>query len=73
MILEDSVKLLIVKLIIFYQKNAPQSIRDACRFKPTCSEYMKLALKKYGLLKGVTKSFYRICRCRPPNGGIDYP
>lgn len=45
-----------------------------CRFHPTCSEYGKLSLKKYGLIKGVPKLIWRIIRCNPwSNGGIDEP
>ena len=43
-----------------------------CRFYPTCSEYSIAAIKKYGILKGGTKSAWRILRCNPWNkGGFD--
>ncbi|MCC6639309.1 membrane protein insertion efficiency factor YidD [Candidatus Falkowbacteria bacterium] len=45
-----------------------------CRFHPTCSQYGKEALKKYGLVRGFPKLVYRIMRCNPWNaGGIDQP
>lgn len=44
-----------------------------CRFEPTCSEYLALALQKYGLFKALRLGVNRLRRCRPPNGGIDYP
>lgn len=66
-------KRLIITLIILYQKYAPEKIRSACLFKPCCSEYMKLAIEKYGALRGILKGIRRICRCRYPNGGIDEP
>jgi len=46
-----------------------------CRFYPTCSDYMILAIQKYGLLKGIKKGINRIRRCRPDNyeSCIDYP
>ena len=43
-----------------------------CRFYPTCSDYSYQAIKKYGLLKGLIKSFKRIIKCNPLNpGGYD--
>ena len=40
-----------------------------CRFYPTCSDYSFQAIKKYGILKGLIKSFKRVIRCHPFNGG----
>lgn len=64
-------KKLIIKLIRLYQQH-PKGL--ACRFEPTCSEYMILAIEKYGLFKGLLKGLWRIMRCNPWGGkGIDYP
>ena len=44
----------------------------SCRFYPTCSEYTKQAIEKYGVLKGGWLGIKRICRCHPANeGGYD--
>ena len=59
--------------ILMYKAFAPQSIRKECRFVPTCSTYMIMAIQKYGLIAGVYKGIRRIMRCKPPNGGVDYP
>ncbi|MBX8467905.1 MULTISPECIES: membrane protein insertion efficiency factor YidD [unclassified Pseudomonas] len=56
-----------------YQKMAPERLRSACRFEPSCSNYSILAFQKYGFFKGVDLTARRICRCRYPNGGTDYP
>jgi putative membrane protein insertion efficiency factor len=40
-----------------------------CRFKPTCSEYAHEAIKRYGLIKGGAKAFWRVLRCNPFNKG----
>ena len=43
-----------------------------CRFTPSCSEYTKLAVMKYGTVKGIWKGIKRISRCNPFfTGGID--
>ena len=63
---------LLIKAINWYQSK-PIFPHSACVFEPTCSEYMKLAVIKYGFIKGVFKGIKRILRCTPKNGGIDYP
>lgn len=62
-----------IQLILLYQRLAPQKIRDACRFEPSCSNYAILALKKYGFIQGWKMTYQRLSRCKYPNGGIDYP
>ncbi len=43
-----------------------------CRFFPSCSEYTKQAIKKYGLAAGVVKGMKRLSRCHPfCPGGYD--
>ncbi|WP_184012129.1 MULTISPECIES: membrane protein insertion efficiency factor YidD [unclassified Paraburkholderia] len=64
---------LIFFLISFYRSIAPERMRNSCRFSPTCSEYMLLAVNKYGCLKGVALGVRRLCKCHPPNGGVDPP
>ena len=45
-----------------------------CKFSPSCSAYMILAIEKYGSVKGLFKGITRILRCNPfSNGGVDYP
>jgi len=34
-----------------------------CNFEPTCSEYTRQALLRYGALRGGWMGFRRICRC----------
>lgn len=65
------IKIVLIKLINFYQKLS--KLRPpVCRFYPTCSEYTKQAILKYGVLKGCFLGAKRICRCHPLNpGGYD--
>ena len=43
-----------------------------CRYTPTCSQYTRGAIEKYGFLKGGFMGFYRILRCNPwTKGGYD--
>ena len=65
-------KNILIKLIIFYQKAISPWQRSRCKFEPTCSEYTKQAIEKYGAIKGTIKGFKRILRCNPfSKGGYD--
>ena len=66
-------RFLIIGLVLLYKAIAPMSLRDRCRFEPSCSTYMIMALQKYGLFVGLYKGIRRIMRCHPPNGGEDLP
>lgn len=57
-------KKLIIMLIQCYQK-LPLSSHGLCRFYPTCSNYMIMAIEKYGTIKGVYLGIKRILRCHP--------
>jgi len=70
------------KIIIFsiriYQKILSPILNRLgvhCRFYPSCSEYSILAIKKYGMIVGIKKTFLRLKRCRPDNfeSCIDFP
>jgi putative membrane protein insertion efficiency factor len=63
----------LIGLVLMYKAFAPLDVRGRCRFEPTCSTYMIMAIQKYGLVYGVFKGIRRVLRCKPPNGGVDYP
>lgn len=65
-------KNIIICIIHIYQHFAPDSIRLKCRFEPSCSQYMILALEKYGVLKGLKMGINRLKRCKVGNGGYDF-
>ena len=45
---------------------------SACRFYPTCSEYMLQAVEKYGAWRGVWMGTKRLAKCHPFHaGGVD--
>ena len=64
-----------IKSIDFYQKNISQVISNKgihCNFIPTCSEYTKQAIEKYGAVKGTAMGAKRILNCNPfIKGGYD--
>lgn len=61
-----------ILLIKFYQKGISPFLGRRCRFYPTCSEYTKQAIEKYGLFKGAYLGIRRILKCHPfHKGGYD--
>ena len=61
-------KKIFIKLISFYQKHISlwlESKNINCKFYPTCSEYTKQAIEKYGAGKGLFKGLCRILKCNP--------
>ncbi|HUD21121.1 MAG TPA: membrane protein insertion efficiency factor YidD [Candidatus Saccharimonadales bacterium] len=71
---------IVIGLITLYQKtlSPDQGIMriffpgGVCRFQPTCSEYAKEAVSKYGVFKGLALGSRRVARCHPGNpGGYD--
>ena len=63
---------IIIFLIKFYQKAISPFLGRRCRFYPTCSEYTKQAVEKYGALKGLYLGLVRILKCHPfHKGGYD--
>ncbi len=66
-------KKLLLFLIAFYQKHiSPYKGGACCRFYPTCSEYAKEAVLKYGSIRGGVKAAKRVLRCNPLcRGGYD--
>ena len=63
----------VICCIRIYQRYAPDSIRNNCRFEPSCSQYFILSLEKYGFIKGCINGIKRLKRCNYKNGGFDYP
>lgn len=64
----------VIGCIKLYQHYAPEEIRRRCLFKPTCSEYAILAIKKYGLIIGLIKTYNRLFKkCKGNIYRIDYP
>ena len=60
------------KTIDFYQKKISPLLAHSCKYYPTCSEYTKQAIEKYGCIKGIIIGFLRILRCNPfSKGGYD--
>ena len=59
-------------LLHFYKRWISPMLPSACRFEPTCSEYMIEAVTKYGTARGMWLGLKRLGRCQPfSQGGYD--
>lgn len=64
----------LVKMVVFYQKYISPYKKPSCVFYPSCSEYTKQAIIKYGTIKGIIKGGKRILRCHPwQENKVDLP
>lgn len=63
---------LAVGLLRSYKRWVSPLLPPACRFTPTCSEYMSEAITVHGLVAGVWLGIRRLARCHPFHpGGFD--
>ena len=56
-------------LIRLYQRRISPLFSARCIYVPTCSEYARQAIERYGLLRGVGLGARRILRCHPLHAG----
>ena len=62
----------VIGLLRLYKRWVSPVLPSACRFYPTCSEYMLEAVAKYGAVHGVWLGLRRLLRCHPfHQGGFD--
>ncbi|WP_295158764.1 membrane protein insertion efficiency factor YidD [Selenomonas sp. AE3005] len=65
-------KKLMLLLIWGYQNFISPLKPPTCRYIPSCSEYARLAIEKYGAWRGGKLALKRILRCHPWHpGGYD--
>lgn len=65
-------KKVLICILNYYQKNISPAFGKKCKYYPTCSEYMKQAIEKYGCIKGIFLGVIRILKCNPfSKGGYD--
>ena len=54
-----------ITLIDAYKYVISPLLGNNCRYLPTCSEYTKDSIIKFGLKKGIWLGFKRIIKCHP--------
>lgn len=64
-------KSFVVFTIVFYQVWISSLIKmiigvdGTCRFSPSCSEYAKRAIIRFGIVRGIWLGVKRVSRCSP--------
>jgi putative membrane protein insertion efficiency factor len=62
----------LISLIRTYQKAVSPWIGPHCRFYPTCSEWAREAVERFGVAKGGLLTLKRLFSCHPfHSGGYD--
>lgn len=65
-------KLLTLAALRFYKLAISPWLGPGCRFEPTCSEYMRQSVEKFGAVRGVWMGLRRLTKCHPLHeGGFD--
>jgi hypothetical protein len=63
---------MVVRILVFLVRGYQSLSRftpPQCRFYPTCSQYMVLALEKHGFATGLLLGVRRVLRCHPWHPG----
>ena len=59
-------------LLGVYKRFLSPLLGQRCRFHPSCSDYARIAVLRFGPMRGGALAIWRILRCQPMgNGGID--
>lgn len=65
-------KRLVLALLGFYKRWISPLLGQHCRFHPSCSDYMRTAVERFGVVRGVWMGIKRLGRCQPFHpGGLD--
>ena len=63
---------IILACLKFYKSWMSPGLPKACRFYPSCSDYMFQAVERYGVIGGLFRGLRRLLRCHPFHpGGYD--
>ncbi|HEY1338403.1 MAG TPA: membrane protein insertion efficiency factor YidD [Bryobacteraceae bacterium] len=61
-----------MRLLRVYKFGVSPLLPSACRFYPSCADYMREAVERYGAGRGVWMGLRRLVRCHPFHpGGFD--
>ena len=58
-------KWMVLGLIKLYKVTISKMSPSCCRYTPSCSTYMYVAIQRFGLFKGIILGTKRIFRCTP--------
>ena len=62
----------LIFLIRCYKRWLSPLLGSRCRFHPSCSDYARVAIARFGTIRGGWLALWRILRCQPLcRGGLD--
>ena len=68
-----AIRALAIAPIRLYQRAVSPALPRRCKYYPPCSEYAVVAIRRYGVLRGVVLAAWRLLRCNPwSHGGVDF-
>jgi len=63
---------ILLALLAIYKRLFSPLLGSRCRFHPSCSDYARQSLARFGPWRGGALAFWRILRCQPLcRGGLD--
>jgi putative membrane protein insertion efficiency factor len=63
---------LILFLLALYKRLLSPLLGSRCRFHPSCADYARVAVARFGTLRGGALALWRLLRCQPLcDGGLD--
>ena len=69
---QPDVSRLILVLLALYKRWISPLLGPRCRFHPSCSEYARVSVARFGAMRGCWLAASRLARCHPLcDGGID--
>jgi putative membrane protein insertion efficiency factor len=62
----------LILLLRCYKRLLSPLLGTRCRFHPSCSDYARVAIARFGAWRGTWLALWRILRCQPLcSGGLD--
>ena len=63
---------ILIAPVLLWRKIISPTYGNVCRYYPSCSSYGLTAIQRFGLVRGVPMTIWRILRCNPwSSGGVD--
>jgi len=63
---------LILALLAVYKRTLSPLLGERCRFEPSCADYARVAVARFGAPRGGVLALWRLARCQPLcRGGFD--
>jgi putative membrane protein insertion efficiency factor len=62
-------KYILILFITLYQHLLSPWLPQTCRFTPSCSQYAKEAMNRYGAIHGIFLALKRLLKCHPFHAG----